>query len=77
MKYSKEKLFPGGCLNGSSAGKRRIADNIGAHMTASFFVNHAKESSNLNRDLLMLLSAGATVVVICVVIVLLRVSWYK
>ncbi|CAH2229225.1 jg6733 [Pararge aegeria aegeria] len=62
----------GGCLNGSSAGKRRIADNIGTRMTASFFVDNATDPTNIwDRDLLIVISAGATVLIISVAMITL------
>ncbi|CAH0687693.1 unnamed protein product [Spodoptera exigua] len=49
----------GGCLNGSSAGKRRIAENIRTHITASFFIEDSKDASNiLERNSLAVWGVG-------------------
>ncbi|KAI5651344.1 subtilase family domain-containing protein [Phthorimaea operculella] len=59
----------GGCLNGSSAGKRRIAENIPPHVTASFFVDDHSETNILDRNLLV--GSGVALVVLLVVGVVL------
>lgn len=71
------KVFSGGCLNGSSAGKRRIAENIGSRMTPSFFVDDAKDTAVVvDRDILVIISAGATVFVVAIALIALRVCLF-
>lgn len=70
-------FFLGGCLNGTSAGKRRIAENIRTHLTASFYVDDAKDPPRilqLDRDLVLAWCVGATVgvVVATILVVMVR-----
>lgn len=70
-------FFVGGCLNGSSAGKRRIAENIRTHITASFFVDDSKDRSNIwDHDLLALWSGGAALLVVVIVLIVIRVIYF-
>ncbi|CAH2049213.1 unnamed protein product, partial [Iphiclides podalirius] len=67
----------GGCLNGSSAGKRRIAENVRTHLTASFFVDDGKDPPKilqLDRNLLIAWCVGAVVglIVATVLVLMLR-----
>lgn len=66
----------GGCQNGSSAGKRRIAENIRTHITASFFVDEAKDTANmLDRNWLAVVSIGGVLLVIAATIFVLKVRY--
>ncbi|CAB3244790.1 unnamed protein product [Arctia plantaginis] len=76
--YSKDpkqhnEAITGGCQNGSSAGKRRIAENIRTHITASFFVDEAKDTANLlDRNWLAVISIGGVLLLVAAMIIILK-----
>lgn len=71
-------MYPlGGCLNGSSAGKRRIADiNIRTRVTASLYVGDSQKSIYLwEPNILAALSCGFVVALFLAVVIVVRVSF--
>nr|XP_049702318.1 furin-like protease 2 [Helicoverpa armigera] len=68
----------GGCLNGSSAGKRRIAENIRTHITASFFIEDSKDATNLlERNSVVVWSVAAVLLGTVVIIIAVKIKSRK
>lgn len=61
-------------MNGTSAGKRRIAESLGSHITASFFVDESKVPSDVWGWNIALWGAGAALLALATIAVVVRVS---
>ncbi|GBP55211.1 Furin-like protease 2 [Eumeta japonica] len=68
----------GGCLNESSAGKRRIAESIKTHITASFFVDDTKDSPYIwDPDLIVAWICGFTLLTLISILIIVRIKYRR